>query len=92
MSAAFTGAVLSSGAGEYHWGTAIIISIVIGLICGFMRALALKGQLTSVYKNNSASDYTRKGSFKVTGKRDIFLGSKTETVDKPKQEAPQQNK
>ncbi len=88
MSAAF----LTSGAGEYHWGTAIIISLVIGLICGFGRALALKSQLTSVYKNNSASDYTRKGSFKVTGQRDIFLGSKTETVDKPKQETTQQNK
>ena len=63
----------------------IIIALVIGLIVGLIYALMLKGQLTSVYKKDSAADYTRPGSFNVTGRQDVFLYSKTDKTPKPKQ-------
>ena len=72
------------GDGEFSVFKALIIAIIIGLICGFIRSLILKSELTSVYKNDSATDYTRAGSFKLQGKKDIFLGTKTEVFDKPK--------
>lgn len=81
----FSTVVLTETAdGEWSIVNVLIISLVVGLICGLIRALSLKGQLTSVYKNNSAADYTRANSFKVTTSKDIFLGSKTETFEKPK--------
>jgi len=81
------GAVLTEAAGK-PIGKIVLYAVIIGVICGFIYALALKSQLTSVYKNNSASDYTRKDSFKVTFRKEIFLGSKTETIEKPKQAPP----
>ena len=78
-------AVLTETAG-FDFVKVLIVSLVIGLICGLIRALSLKGQLTSVYKKSSASDYKRPNSFKVTKERDIFLGSKTETTAKPQQQ------
>lgn len=63
--------------------TMLIIALVIGLIVGLIYALALKGSLTSVYRHDSANDYTRKGSFKVDLNKDIFLYSKTEKTEKP---------
>ena len=50
----------------------IIIALVIGLIVGLLYALSLKSQLTSVYKNETAAD--------------IFMYSKTEKTEKPKQQ------
>ncbi|MCQ2518925.1 MAG: hypothetical protein MJ107_00195 [Lachnospiraceae bacterium] len=63
----------------------IIIALVVGLIVGLLYALSLKGQLTSVYKKETAADYTRPNSFKLTGKRDLFLYTKTEKTPKPQQ-------
>ncbi len=77
--------VVAAEGGDFSIGSALLISIVIGLICGLIRALILKGELTSVHKNDSAADYTRPGSFKLQGKKDIFLGTKTEVFDKPKE-------
>ena len=62
---------------------ALIISVVIGLIAGFIRAMSLKSKLTSVYKNDSAADYTRDKSFKLELKKDTFLYSKTVKEEKP---------
>lgn len=67
------------------WGKKLIIALVIGLIIGGIYALTLKSQLTSVYKNNTAADYTRENSFKVETSRDVFIYSKTEKKEKPKE-------
>ena len=48
----------------------IIIALVIGLIVGLLYALSLKSQLTSVYKNETAADYVRPASFKVSDRED----------------------
>ena len=68
---------------DFDWVTAIIIALSIGLLAAFITAMSLKGQLTSVYKNDSAADYTKSGSFKLETKRDTFLYSKTEKEAKP---------
>lgn len=73
---------------SFNAGKKIIIALVVGLIVGLIYAMSLKSQLTSVYKNESAADYTRDKSFKLTGQRDIFLYSKTEKSEKPKQAQP----
>ncbi len=73
----------STASKDVNWVAMIIVPIVIGLIVGLIRAMILKGQLTSVYKNDSAADYTRENSFKLELNRDIFLYSKTEKEAKP---------
>lgn len=78
--------VVLTADGDFNIGKVLIVSIVIGLICGLITAFSLKGQLTSVYKRDSASNYTRPNSFKLAHQKDIFLGSKTETVEKPKED------
>lgn len=66
------------------WLKALLISLGIGLVVGLAYAFMLKGQLTSVYKNDSASDYTKDKSFKVEHRRDTFMYSKTTKTEKPK--------
>lgn len=82
--------VLTAAASEsagYNWVKMIIIALVVGLLIGLIYAMCLKGQLTSVVKNDTAADYTRPGSFKVETKRDIFLYTKVEKEEKPKDNA-----
>ena len=67
--------------------TIAIISLVIALIVAFIRMMSLKGQLTSVHKNDTAADYTRDKSFKVDTKKDLFLYSKVDKKEKPQNEA-----
>lgn len=62
---------------------ALIIALVVGLIVAFIYVMSLKSQLTSVYKNDTAADYTREKSFKVELSRDTFLYSKTDRIEKP---------
>lgn len=73
-----------TAAGDINFGKMIIVSLVIGLIVGIIYALSLKAQLKSVYKNNEAAEYIVKDTFKLTTKKDFFVGSKTERTEKPK--------
>lgn len=80
--------VLLSAAGtekEFKWLTILIVSLVIGLLVGLIRTLSAKGKLTSVFKQDAATDYTKKDSFKVTVSREIFMYSDTDRREKPKQ-------
>ncbi len=61
----------------------VIIALIIGVIVGLLRALYLKGQLTSVHQNDTAADYTKTGSFSLRTNKDIFIGTKTEKTAKP---------
>ena len=77
-------AVASSGP---DWLKMVLISLGVGLVFGLIVCLSLKGQLKSVYKNDSAADYTVPGSFKVERRKDSFLYSKTEKEEKPQNNA-----
>ncbi len=63
-------------------GTMIGIALVIGLVVGLIRVLIMKGSLTSVHAVNTAANYVRPNSFKLTDKSDIFMYSKTEKKEK----------
>lgn len=63
-------------------GPMIGIAVAVGLLVGFIRVLVMKGALTSVHAVNTAADYVRPGSFKLTDKSDIFMYSKTEKSEK----------
>lgn len=66
------------------WLRMVIISLCIGLVVGLIYALSLKGSLKSVHQNNAAADYVRPGSFKLEREQDLFMYSKTEKKEKPK--------
>jgi len=84
MNTLFTVVSLTSASTtDFDWVKAIAMALLIGLLFAFITAMGLKGQLTSVYKNDSAADYTKSGSFKLETKRDTFLYSKTEKEPKP---------
>lgn len=65
-----------------YLGRKVIIAVVVGLLIGLLYALSLKSQLTSVFKKDSAADYTRDKSFNVETKKDMFLFSKTVKTQK----------
>ena len=54
-------------------GKNLAISLVIGIIAGLIVAFAMKSQLKSVRKQDSARVYVKKGSMQLTYSRDIFL-------------------
>lgn len=61
----------------------IVIALVVGLLAGIIYALILKSELTSVYSNDTATDYKKSGTFKVNLSREMFMYSKTERKEKP---------
>lgn len=62
----------------------IPIAIGVGALIALIICLVWRGQLKSVRARQSAVDYVRSGSFNVTRSRDIFLYSKLERREKPK--------
>lgn len=62
----------------------IPISLGIGMIIALIICLVWRAQLKSVCARESAVDYIRRDSFRVTRSRDIFLYSKLERREKPK--------
>ncbi|MBR6514633.1 MAG: hypothetical protein IKT46_07360 [Clostridia bacterium] len=85
------GDVLDDGEGDeagFNVVTSLLISLVVGLIVSFIATSIMKGQLKSVRKKDTASDYLKKGSFKVTHSRDIFLYKRVTAVKKAKPPAP----
>ncbi|MDD6488648.1 MAG: TPM domain-containing protein [Clostridia bacterium] len=55
--------------------SAVVMGLVIGLVVAFIVTFIMKGNLKTVQMQNSASDYVRKGSMKVTKRQDAFLYS-----------------
>ncbi len=73
--------------GSMAHGPMIGFAVVVGLIIGLIRVLIMKSSLTSVVAKNTAADYVRPNSFKLTDKADIFMYSKTEKEEKPNKES-----
>lgn len=59
----------------YHFDVLknLLIAAVVGVIVSFIALSVMKGKLKSVRPKNSASDYVRDGSFKLTRDSDIYL-------------------
>ena len=64
--------------------TIILISLVVGLVVGYISVSAMKGQLKSVQPNNRASAYIVDGSMQLARQNDLFLYRNVARVAKPK--------
>lgn len=64
----------------------LIVSLVIGLIVAFIATSIMKGKLKSVQRQLMATEYTKKGSMKVSTSSDIFLYRTLEKREKEKDE------
>lgn len=51
----------------------IVASIVFGILVGWAVTSSMKNQLKSVSAQETATDYVRQGSLKLTDKNDMFL-------------------
>ena len=62
----------------------IIISIIIGLVAGFLTVHVLKGQLKSVQSQSDAQNYLSAGSLQLHLSTDRFLYENTTRTPRPK--------
>ncbi len=70
--------------------TMIIIAVVAGLLIGLIGTGVLKGELRSVASKTQANSYMVQGSLNISGRNEIFLYSKEEKREKPRQTAEKQ--
>lgn len=57
----------------FAFGESLAISLLIGFVVALVVVLILAAQLRSARPRNTAAEYTRKGSFRLTGASDIYL-------------------
>ena len=62
---------------------AVCISVVIGIIIGFIGSGIMKSKLTSVSYRSGAADYVVPNSFKLNDSRDIYLYSAVTKTERP---------
>lgn len=62
---------------------AVCISVVIGIIIGFIGSGIMKSKLTSVSYRSGAADYVVPNSFKLNDSRDIYLYSTVTKTERP---------
>lgn len=69
---------------SFPFGTMLLIALIIGLVTALIVTTVMKGKLKSVAKQTNAREYVRKGSFKLTHSRDLYLYSTVTRVARPK--------
>ena len=57
----------------FEGGTALIISLIVGLVIALIYTGTLKAQLHTVHRQAAASEYVKDGSFALHNSRDLFL-------------------
>ncbi len=65
-------------------GTAIVVSLIFGLIVGAIAIFFMISAMKTVRANNTASDYKRPNSLKLSTKRDMFLYRKVNKTKRDK--------
>ncbi len=60
------------------------ISVIIGIVIGFIYVTYLKSQMKTVKRQPAASEYIVPGSFNLTQQRDIYLYGNVKKTPKPK--------
>lgn len=60
------------------------VSVIIGIVIGFIYLAFLKSQMKSVKRQPAASEYIVPGSFNLTQQRDIYLYGNVKKTPKPK--------
>lgn len=61
----------------------LVTALIIGVIVGVIVALALKGQLKSVHRQDRATNYVKPGSMHLTQSGDFFMYRRLSRVAKP---------
>ncbi len=72
-----------SEARNFDWGTALLISVVGGLIVALITVGIMKGKMRSVRRQTHAAQYVKSGSLSVTESRDLFLYRNVTCIPKP---------
>lgn len=67
-------------------GANLMIALGAGLVAGLIVALAMRGKMKTVRKQDQASSYVRPGSMNVNRSRDYYLYSTVSKTAKPKNE------
>lgn len=67
----------------FNKGMALVIALIAGFIIGKIYAGKLKGELTSVRRQNAAVGYVREGSLNVTNSNEFFLYRNVSRSAKP---------
>ena len=67
----------------FNKGMALVIAVAAGFIIGKIYAGKLKGELTSVRRQNAAVGYVREGSLNVTNSNEFFLYKNVSRTAKP---------
>jgi uncharacterized protein len=67
----------------FNKGMALVIALIAGFIIGKIYAGKLKGELTSVRRQNAAVGYVREGSLNVTNSNEFFLYKNVSRSAKP---------
>lgn len=67
----------------------LIISVVIGLVAGFIITGIWKGQLKSVRQQSGAANYTKQGSMQIAQANDFFLYRTVTREKKPEKSSSQ---
>ena len=62
-----------------------LIVIAVALICAVIICLILKKQMNTAVKNDSASEYMKPGSLKITSSAEMFVRSETDRTPRSKQ-------
>lgn len=65
----------------------LIVSLIIGIIIGFIYTGILKSQLKTVHSKATANDYVIPGSMQLTQQNDIFLYANLKKIPKPKSDS-----
>lgn len=63
-----------------------MISLAIGAIIALICVTVMKSKLKSVVNETAAANYVKRGSLKITDKKDLFLYKKLDKREKPKDE------
>ena len=67
-----------------NYGKTIAISMVVGLVLGFLVVGVMAAMMKTVQRQDHAKDYICPGSMKLTNSRDIYLYSHVSRTPKPK--------
>lgn len=57
----------------FEFGKSLLISVVVGFLVALVVVLVLASQLRSARRRNTAGEYQRRGSFRLTGSSDLYL-------------------
>ena len=81
----------SSGNSNHNTGSSdsimsqqILISLAVGLACGGIGLLILRGMMNSKHAQSGATDYLNRGSYDLRVQRDMFLYSHITKTPRPK--------